>query len=535
MSDKQFIEFDNNNKMFFHDYKVVLVGIIPTPSITPSITLTPIPSVSITPSMTITPSISITPSLTQTPGATPSSTPTITPSITTSISITPSLSISATPSLSISTTPSISITPTKTPTKSISPTRTPSKTPTMSITPTITPTISITPTITPSISAGPQGFKTKWTVSGDAAARTITLPFTNYGVYNATIKWGDGATSGITTYNSANRIHTYTSDGTYTIEITGEAPGWSFDNSGSSDHTKLVEITNWGDSLGFGGFSNLSSGFRGCTNLTSTGTGKILAKSDLTSLDYTFLQCSNLSTLTPNLLDLCINVSSFYFTFAYTLIANYPSDFFRYLTGTTIFQGLNEGNINLVDSGIPTDLFRYNTQVYTVNGIFRGTSLTHDPVDIFKYNILLQDVSQAFRDCASLTGITDSNLFNYSNNLLYAEYVFLNCSNLKTIPNGLFIKGVDFVGTFQNCNKLQINPWTFYTTSGDTATRFLNMNTLFTDCFNRTSFTGTQGKAPDLWNCNFGIGTLTSTGCYAGTGNDGTSISNYASIPVAWK
>lgn len=47
--------------------------------------------------------------------------------------------------------------------------------------------------------------------------------------------------------------------------------------------------------------------------------------------------------------------------------------------------------------------------------------------------------------------------------------------------------------------------------------------------------TGTQGTAPELWNCSFGSGTPTKTACYGGVGNSGTSLDNYADIPSDWK
>jgi len=57
----------------------------------------------------------------------------------------------------------------------------------------------------------------------------------------------------------------------------------------------------------------------------------------------------------------------------------------------------------------------------------------------------------------------------------------------------------------------------------------------FQACFSRPSFTGTQGEAPELWECDFGSGTPTKTECYAGAGNSLTSLSNYGDIPSDWK
>ena len=105
------------------------------------------------------------------------------------------------------------------------------------------------------------------------------------------------------------------------------------------------------------------------------------------------------------------------------------------------------------------------------------------------------------------------------------------------MPDYLFRYNVvctSFINTFQNCTKLQIKATIFYA-DGEQSTRFLNQSVNFTNCFNRSSFSGTQGTAPDLWNCNFGTGTPTKTGAFGGAGNNSTSISNYTSIPSQWK
>ena len=120
-------------------------------------------------------------------------------------------------------------------------------------------------------------FETEWTVTD---GQSVTLPLIQNRAegalaYNCTVDWGDSTpTSSVTSYDDANRIHTYTSGGTYRIKITGTMEGWSFNNAG--DTLKIVKIINWGGS-GFNGFKYLKGGFHGCTNLTSLGTGSIPA------------------------------------------------------------------------------------------------------------------------------------------------------------------------------------------------------------------------------------------------------------------
>jgi hypothetical protein len=53
------------------------------------------------------------------------------------------------------------------------------------------------------------------------------------------------------------------------------------------------------------------------------------------------------------------------------------------------------------------------------------------------------------------------------------------------------------------------------------------------NCFDRDIYSGIQGTAPNLWACTFG--SVTSTSCFGGAGNNVTSLSNYADIPTGWK
>jgi hypothetical protein len=57
----------------------------------------------------------------------------------------------------------------------------------------------------------------------------------------------------------------------------------------------------------------------------------------------------------------------------------------------------------------------------------------------------------------------------------------------------------------------------------------------FTECFYRPTWTGsTQGTAPALWSATMNASSI-KTACFGGAGNSATSLSNYASIPAAWK
>ena len=311
------------------------------------------------------------------------------------------------------------------------------------------------------------GFKTEWTVAGDAAARTITLPLVQNRAegalsYNCIVDWGDGTVpSVVTSYNDVNRIHTYASDGTYEVEITGVMEGWSFNNSG--DKLKITKVISFGDTAVFDGFKYLKAGFYGCTNLSNLGTDPIPASGTGILTDgffRTFFGCTSFTTLPINV---------FRYHPAVTTNA-----FFQTLYGCTALTAL------------PTDVWRYNTLVSTsgFEGVCQNCSaLTALPTDVWRYNTLVSTsgFKQACRGCTVLATVP-ADTFRY---------------NTLVSTSGYYL-------TFYACLKLQQRADIFYQT-GAQATRFASGPVQnFQQCFDRSSFTGVQGTAPDLWECDFG-------------------------------
>jgi hypothetical protein len=428
----------------------------------------------------------------------------------------------------------------------------------------------------------PRGFVTRWTVAGDAAARTITLPLIydrTEGVlaYNCTVDWGDGSpTSTVTAYDDVNAIHTYAADGTYEVEISGTCEGWSFNYGG--DRLKIVAIVGWGSASLFNGFAYLMNGFAGCTNLTSIGSGPILASGagvgeqgfygtfagckmpsvsanifwnhaavTLHAFDSTFNGCSLLTGAPANLFRYAPLASQYAFNNTFGLcaaLAAIPANLFKYNTLASIqgFTGTFSGCTSITsvpadlfryctlvtDSGfnscfygctalasVPADLFRYNTLVSTggfQQTFYQCSSLTAIPTDLFRYNTLVttNGFRSCFYRCTSLTTVP-ADLFRY--NTAVSTYgfrsTFNGCSSLESVPADLFRYNVavstgGFQYTFLDCVKLQANKNIFYA-DGEQGTRFNHgLACDFTNCFNRTSFTGSQGTSPDLWECDFG-------------------------------
>jgi hypothetical protein len=312
------------------------------------------------------------------------------------------------------------------------------------------------------------------------ARADVTIPTTGSG-YNCTIDWGDGSTPTNHSGTPGNIFHSFIDgSGEHQIIISGTFPRIYY-NSGAY-RLQIKSVENFGDV----GWTTFIDAFSGCFDLeTIAGGMKCTASSQ--AFARTFKDCISLTSIPSGLFDESINASSEAF-----------------------------------------------------NGTFDNCeTITNIPSGLFDYNVNASSFAffTTFIDCDNLVSIP-SGLFD--NNILVSTFgfqqTFDNCRNLTTVPDGLFANNTvctNFRNCFVDCNKLQINPLTFYA-QANRDTRFLNQSVDFRDCFKRAAFTGTQGTAPDLWDANYGTGTPNSTGCYGGVGNDGTSISNYASIPVGW-
>jgi hypothetical protein len=267
--------------------------------------------------------------------------------------------------------------------------------------------------------------------------------------------------------------------------------------------TKITEIPN--DFIsGLTSLTTLTDAFNGCVTLTKIGSNAFKNLPNLTAINTVFSSCP-ITIIGDSAFEKCSKLTTTFFTFANSL-TTIGDNAFKDCSGVTTGFASKFGNFsNLASIGA---------------NIFSGcTAVT--------------SFASTFQSCTSLTGIT-SNIFDTNINVTAFQSTFYGCTSLTTIPDGLFkynTLSINFSNTFYNCPKLQVNPWTFYL-SDEESTRFNGKTVNFSSCFQRTTFTGVQGTAPDLWNCT-GL-TSTKTNCFDGNGNSVTSLSNYNDIPIAW-
>lgn len=207
---------------------------------------------------------------------------------------------------------------------------------------------------------------------------------------------------------------------------------------------------------------------------------------------------------------------------------------FIFTDGFALYAGFY-GCVNLIE--LPDGPIMGATALTTIANILKYTGLNYLPSSLLSLCPNINTLSGAFSNMSNLISVPTGFLDSVSSSTASLDSVFLMDINLESIPNGLLRRFtsayVNYMAIFSGCNKLQINPNIWYN-DGEQSTRFLNKSANFTACFSRTSFTGAQGIAPDLWNCNFGSGTATKTNCFSGIGNSNESITNYNDIPTEW-
>ena len=114
------------------------------------------------------------------------------------------------------------------------------------------------------------GFITTWKTnnSGSSGNNQITIPTEGTG-YNYNIYWeevGNSDNSGSATGITGDHTITFSSEGTYQVEITGDFPRIFFNREGDKD--KILTIDQWGNIA----WSSMESAFAGCTHVQGNAT-----------------------------------------------------------------------------------------------------------------------------------------------------------------------------------------------------------------------------------------------------------------------
>ena len=147
------------------------------------------------------------------------------------------------------------------------------------------------------------------------------------------------------------------------------------------------------------------------------------------------------------------------------------------------------------------------------------------------------DFSSTFSSCSNLTTIPEG-LFQYNTAVTSFSDTFGGCEGLTTIPEGLFQYNIaaNFGHTFWWGENLVLNSNIFCNEATDMHTRFLDVlfssttNTgAFYETFESFSYNSITGTAPRLWKYTY-LRTPSSKGCFSNC----TGLSNWNYIPTNW-
>lgn len=331
--------------------------------------------------------------------------------------------------------------------------------------------------------------------TGTAGTYTMRTNQGILGVYDYDVDWGDGVlTEGINTYNSASRIHTYTSAGTYVITITGTMPVWSINND-NAIRLSITKCISWGTV----GLRKID--FYGCTAMTNL--PDQISKLATVVAPYSFINfCRDCTSLVSipyatfwGTVDIpVLDVRSFAYAFYNcTSLRSLNSELFRDVENTVDFSYTFYGCNKLTT--LPSQLFKKCYKVTTFSRTFENCSLLNNlPADTFYREMV--DINYAL--------VAQSDM----------SCCFFNCDALTTLPSGFFsspqtdnlglnvIKATNLTACFGGCALLNNLP------------AYLFHNQIY--C---TVATGVLSYCPELTaipeSCMEGCTTMTSVGSYS--------------------
>ncbi len=348
------------------------------------------------------------------------------------------------------------------------------------------------------------------------------------------IDWGDGSKTSMP-LTGGNITHNYDIEDVYTITISGTSfAGFNVNNQAEKGkYLSFISMGKWENDI----LANINNMLYGCNNLININQDSLKYLTNITSLQYTFRGCTSLISVPEDLFRYNSLLTSFNQTFyGCTSLQSIPVNLFKYNTEMTGAGQCFYQCTSLIE--IPEDLFKYNEKLQYIDGTFAlCNKITVIPSNLFRYNLLLERIGLStsggcFQSCTGISTLPQD-LFKYNENITSIEQCFQSCSSLVTLPSNLFAYNLKINNSsrcFYGCTALQLRNDIF---GLDYINRFNGKNVTFTNCFYRTTFTGTKGIAPELWNF-IGLTGIKTT-CFGGAGNDAISLSNYSSIPTTWK
>lgn len=267
--------------------------------------------------------------------------------------------------------------------------------------------------------------------------------------------------------------------------------------------------------------SGFESVFENCTSLKRIEGSIFPTTSTVSSMSYTFCNCSQLESIPADL---------------FAPIAESKTKFTSTFLGCSSLQTL------------PAGLFKANAKASQFTGTFIDcTALESIPADLFGGCVNVSGVRSLFDGCKSLKSIPEG-LFADMPAITTFERTFADCSSLESLPADLFsaigtkTTSITFAECFMGCSSLKSLPASLF----DTVRRINYIDSCFEGCTSLTgespytTITAADGTESRIHlyererGDDFPIAPISSSahaGCFKGC----TGLSDYANIPSSWR
>lgn len=279
------------------------------------------------------------------------------------------------------------------------------------------------------------------TSAGSSTSTQFKIPTVSGGTYNMVVSWGDGSFDTITTWNAAALTHTYSSGGSYQVDIIGTITGWQFNNT--LDRLKITGIVRWGSLA----LTSLAGAFYGCANMLITATDT-LNTSGTTTFVSLFQGCTALTTIT--------NIGTWDTNQVTSMISCFQSC-------TNFNSSVNGWDVSAVTA---------------FNGMFQSCTTFNQSLNSWNVSAAT-NMTNMFTSCpafnSNITSWVTSSLTNMSS-------MFQGCTAFNQAIGGWDVADVTtLASTFQSCPAFNqsLNSWN--------VAKVTNMNDTFNGC---TAFNG---------------------------------------------
>jgi len=223
-----------------------------------------------------------------------------------------------------------------------------------------------------------------------SAGTTITLPL--YGTVAVTVDWGDG-TSNDNYTTTGCKTHTYVSEGTYTVSISGSLTQFGNGSNSYANADKLVKVTSFGTI----GLTSLTGAFYATTNLEEVPTTLPVAITDLSNTfrgtgkeSITGLNSWNVSSVT-NMASMFRGANAFNQDISSWNVNSVTTMYFMFYHADAFNQNIGGWNVSSVTTmyAMFMDAFAFNqdisgwtvSSVTNMSGMFSGASAFNQPLN----------------------------------------------------------------------------------------------------------------------------------------------------------